>query len=82
MVRPYYLLLFVASISRRRTKARTTCTLISMCRDEASALAVIGHNGAALGEGVGRKARVAVTLGTGRQLRPVQTIAVLATPGL
>jgi hypothetical protein len=35
-----------------------------------------GLNGAVLGEGVGRKSRVAVLLGTGRKLRPVQYVSL------
>ena len=36
-----------------------------------------GHDGAVLGEGERRKTRVAVLLGTGRKMRPVQGIGLL-----
>jgi hypothetical protein len=35
-----------------------------------------GHDGAVFGEHVGRKSRIAVLLGTGRNLRPVQSLGL------
>src|SRR5450755_860573 len=58
-----------ASSSRRRTKARTTKTLISTARGAVQDWG--GHNGAVLGEGERREPRVPMLLGTGRNLRPV-----------